>query len=1160
MTELDQRKRQAVDDRIAELEAEVARLQGIEHGLELAASHAQKVAGRLQSILNNTSDAVVTLNDNGVIETVNPSTETMFGYDHGELIGQHAGMLVPEPGRTRVAAYMEVLAHRKAPPPGGIPDLLSTIHTTNAVRKDGTVFPVDLSVSEATVEGKPLFTGMIRDVTERVLAHQRVTESEERSRLVFTNAPIGLFVSSGERSITQANPALLAMLGRTEEEIVGKRLSDFGAPGHEQPAHTRDRLQHDRERDEPLTSERAVLRGDGTLMWAKVTASAIRDDTGELLDVLRMVEDITAQREVEAELLANETRYRLLFESSPMGIAVSTRQKSIAEVNPAFLAMFGRDEADVIGKRLNDFGRPGADQSVFNLGIRPRLQAGEGPAISVVLPLAHGDGSPMWARITASAVLDDRGELVHVLRIFEDITAQREAEESLVGSEERFRELFEFAPIGIAIKDRDNHIQVVNKAFLGILKRSEDQVIGKILLAFAPNPPPQPGDHSHARMVAGDFDSREFDREWVAGDGLTVSARGRDHAVRDKNGVFQYSIMTVEDVTERKIAEEELRGSERRFHTLFESAPIGIALKDEDDNIVDINPAGQVIFGRTKDELVGTTMQSLCPPWFVPEGNRNHEKLVAGEIDDHMLLKPYLRPNGQHRWVQGTEIAVRDSVGKFLYSIQALEDITDRKQAEEELKASEERFRQLFESSPLGMAVSGPDRAIERVNPALLQMLGRTEDELHGHRLSEFRTAGYETDAPSSGDQVRADTLNTQVYDRHFQRADGTSMWAKVTTSAFRDHTDGRIGILRTLDDITAEKAAADQVQESEARFRSLFESTPAGIALVAEDSTITAVNPALARLLRCPVEEILGKTLSHFRSPVHPSTGLHRTRMLASGGGEIAVERLLVRTDGTEVWTHIVTAPVRNEQDEFLFGVRMIVDISERKEVERLKDEFLGMVNHELRTPLTAIEAGVGLVISGALGPLPEKIHRMLEIAAENSGRLTRLVNDVLDLERMTAGRIELRPITCEASFLIEQATHAASAIADDAGVTIEPTSTDMRLVADPDRIVQALINLIANAVKFSPSGSSVAVGVTKTRGGIRFSVADHGRGIPEHQIPLIFDRFHQVQQGDSRNQGGTGLGLAICQWVVEQHGGRIWVESAVEHGSTFFFELPQR
>jgi PAS domain S-box-containing protein len=321
--------------------------------------HAQRVASRLQSILRSTSDSVITLNDVGVIETVNPSTETMFGYDHGELIGQHAGVLVPEPGRTRIDAYMDVLTHRNASPLGPMPDLLATIRTTNAVRKDGTVFPVDFSVSEAAVEGKQLFTGIIRDVTERVQAQKRVTESEERARLVFANAPIGLFVSSNERSISEANPALLAMLGRTNEEILGKRLSDFGAPGYEQPARTRDRLQQDSERAEPLTSERAILRGDGTLMWAKVTASALRDDSGELLYVLRIVEDITAQREAEAELSASEERFRQLFESSPLGMAVSGPDRNIERVNPALLKMLGRTEEELHGHRLSEFRIPG---------------------------------------------------------------------------------------------------------------------------------------------------------------------------------------------------------------------------------------------------------------------------------------------------------------------------------------------------------------------------------------------------------------------------------------------------------------------------------------------------------------------------------------------------------------------------------------------------------------------------------------------------------------------------------------------------------------------------------------------------------------------------------------------------------------------------------
>jgi PAS domain S-box-containing protein len=642
-------------------------------------------------------------------------------------------------------------------------------------------------------------------------------------------------------------------------------------------------------------------------MWAKVTASPISNDAGEILYVLRIVEDITSQREAESQLLASERRYRLLFESAPMGIAVSTREKSIAQVNPAFLTMFGRDEIDIIGKRLSDFRDPGADETDFNLNIRDRLRAGEGPAITTVLPLAHGDGTPMWAKITASVILDENGELLHVQRIAEDITTQREAEEELI--------------------------------------------------------------------------------------------------------------------------------------------------------------------------------------------------------------------------------------------------------------ASEQRFRRFFEASPLGLAVCGPTNRIELANAALLGMFGRSEQEILGHEISEFRFPGFVVDGASSNDLMRAGAHAPQVYERSFQRADGSSMWAKVTATPISDEIDGRMRILRSIDDITDEKVAADQLLASEVRFRSLFDSTPVGIAIVDANAIITALNPALSRLLGYSPEEILGKTLLHFRSPSDRGTGQHRTLGLAHNStSEVSTERLMVRKNESQIWTQVVTAPVRDEQGAFLFGVRMVVDISERKEIERMKNEFLGMVSHELRTPLTAIQAEAGLVASGALGPLPEPMQRMLDIAAENSDRLTRLVNDVLDLERMHAGRIELELMECHASVLIQQAAHAAGALAKDAGVNIETTSADAKFFADPDRIVQTLINLVANAVKFSPSGSTVAVGIEKTESGLWFNVSDHGRGIPSDEIPLIFDRFHQVQRGDSRDQGGIGQGLSISQWIVEQHEGRLWVESVLGQGSTFLFELPDR
>jgi PAS domain S-box-containing protein len=339
-----------------------------------------------------------------------------------------------------------------------------------------------------------------------------------------------------------------------------------------------------------------------------------------------------------------------------------------------------------------------------------------------------------------------------------------------------------------------------------------------------------------------------------------------------------------------------------------------------------------------------------------------------------------------------------------------------------------------------------------------------------------------------------------------------------------------------------------------------LFDSSPVGIALIDRQARITSINASLQQMLGADVDEIVGRELGDFRSPTYPRLGGDRRKIVAADADSqaYAVERLFRRKDLSEMWAQVVTAPVRDDDGNFLFSVRMVVDITERKQVEQLKDEFLSMVSHELRTPLTAIQAGVGLAASGALGELPDKAQRMLTIADDNSRRLMRLVNDVLDVERMKAGHIALERSESGLESLVQQAVQAVGAIAEESGVHIETTPASGSIVVDSDRIIQTLTNLIANAVKFSPSGGTVHVRVTDQLDSVRFEVIDQGRGIPEEQLARIFDRFYQVDASDSRVYNGTGLGLAISQWIVAEHGGSIQVESEIGTGSTFSCRPP--
>jgi signal transduction histidine kinase len=227
-------------------------------------------------------------------------------------------------------------------------------------------------------------------------------------------------------------------------------------------------------------------------------------------------------------------------------------------------------------------------------------------------------------------------------------------------------------------------------------------------------------------------------------------------------------------------------------------------------------------------------------------------------------------------------------------------------------------------------------------------------------------------------------------------------------------------------------------------------------------------------------------------------------------------------------------------------------------RESERLKDEFLSVVGHELRTPLTSIRGSLGLLEGGVLGELPQDAANMVAVAVINTERLVRLINDILDIERMAAGRLSLDPAWVEARELVNQSIQVVQAMAGAAGVTLHSDVQPLALFADADRIIQTLVNLFGNAIKFSPAGSVVTVTVTRDNDHALFSVRDTGRGIPADRLESIFERFRQVDASDSREKGGTGLGLPIARGIVEQHGGRIWAESPPGEGSTLRFTLP--
>lgn len=345
----------------------------------------------------------------------------------------------------------------------------------------------------------------------------------------------------------------------------------------------------------------------------------------------------------------------------------------------------------------------------------------------------------------------------------------------------------------------------------------------------------------------------------------------------------------------------------------------------------------------------------------------------------------------------------------------------------------------------------------------------------------------------------------------------------------------------------------------------SILHSVGDGIIAMNAEGGIVSINPAAEGLLGSLHEAMVGGYAPNQWSPdrftgIDPSesAGLIAD-VLSDGIARSVQDERVVRPNGEIVVVDCVITPLRNAAGGDVIGVVMALrDTTERAAIERSKPEFLAMTSHELKTPLTAIHAALGLTASGLVGELPEKVSDLLSVASQNSDRLLKLVNEIIELEQMSLGATTLALDAFDAKELLEEVAAGVGPLAAKSGVGITVESDDVTVEADRLRIVQTLTNLVGNAIKFSPVSGKVTLSCRSIIDEVEFDVQDSGPGIDPEQANRIFEPFAQVNRSDSTKLGGSGLGLAISKGIVIQHGGRIWVDSVLGHGSTFAFALP--
>jgi PAS domain S-box-containing protein len=478
-----------------------------------------------------------------------------------------------------------------------------------------------------------------------------------------------------------------------------------------------------------------------------------------------------------------------------------------------------------------------------------------------------------------------------------------------------------------------------------------------------------------------------------------------------------------------------------------------------------------------------------------------------------------------------------------------------------EAALNQARYVSIIESSEDAILSKGLDGIITSWNPAAHKLFGYSAQEAIGQPMSILIPL-----ARASEDAQILARIARGEFVEHFEtvriRKDGTPIEVSLRISPIRGSDGTVIGASKILRDISARQQAEAALRKSAQLVKSIVETVVDGIITIDKRGTIQSFNNAAERLFGYSKDEVMGVNVKCLMP--EPYAAEHdgyldhynetRKPRVIGIGREVVGQR----KDGSTFPMDLAVSEMQLPEQTLFVGI--VRDITERKRVEQMKIEFVSTVSHELRTPLTSVSGALGLVCGGALGPVSEQAKTMLDIAYKNSQRLTHLINDLLDMEKLAAGKMRFDLETLELMPQVEQAIESLRSYSQQYHVTfaLGERAPGIQVRVDASRLQQVLCNLLSNAAKFSPRDGQVDVTVTLHKERVRVAVQDHGAGIPEEFRNRIFQKFSQADSSDTRQKSGTGLGLAISKELIERMNGQIGFESVTGQGACFHFDLP--
>ncbi|MGA2651496.1 MAG: PAS domain S-box protein [Terracidiphilus sp.] len=1014
------------------------------------------------------------------------------------------------------------------------------------------------------------------------------------------HAADGIVITDKSGNIQYVNPAFTALTGYSCEEAVGSNPR-FLKSGR-QPAAFYEELWNTILSGQVWHGEVTNRRKDGTLYDEEMRIAPIKAADGVVTGYIAVKHDVTEQR------AAQDARAFLaaIVEGSQDGIVAFTPDGKILTWNRGAEAISGYTAEEAIGHPISMLAPPERLSHLMEL-IEHVLQGKydshyEGQGL-------RKDGRIVHIFITTSPVRDSAGGVMAIAASIRDITGRKREREALRESEERFRVMADGCPVGICVTDAQGVNRFVNRTYLkqlGITTKQSEQGDWKPLIH--PDDAPQYIEalgcalREHTPFKA-ERRSRRADGEWRWIESIAEPRFSHD-------GEFLGLVGASKDVTDRVQAEQALRSSEEKFRQLAENIrEVFWMMNAAGTEILYVGPAYEEIWGRTCKSLYESPMDWMEA--IHPDDRELAHATFISQLQGESIDSEYRinTPDGRQRWIRDQAFPVRDENGELIRIAGIAEDITERKRADQALRSSEEKFRQLAENirevfriMPIAL-----DETLY-VSPAYEEIWGRTMESVYRNPES-WREAVHPDDREQS-DRMAAHQLlgKTVEVEYRIQTPAGEQKWIRDRAFPVRDQGGELIRIAGIAEDITERKRAEQAILASHEFVQSTIDALSSSMCVLDETGTIIEVNRtwkdfAVANrsvhFHECSefsqLQDQFGAGVSYLEAcdravangAVEAGDFAAGIRSLLHGDMEEFTKEYACHapherrwfvakvtrffTDGLpRVVVEHVNITTRKLAEEAMRmakleaeaeGVRANELAREAEKATAAKSEFLANMSHEIRTPMNGIIGMTGLLLDTEL---TAEQRRYAELARGSGESLLRLINDILDFSKIEAKKLELESIDFDLRSLLDNLVSILRPTAQDKGIELLCT-TDPAIPAglrgDPGRLRQILTNLAGNAIKFTDKGE-VVVRVALAEEGesdclLRFSVRDTGIGIGEDKIGGLFQKFSQVEVSTTRKYGGTGLGLAISKQLVEMMAGGIGVTSQEGTGSEFWFTV---